>query len=175
MSRDPAFTERLRELFRMEPLPIEGGYFAQTYLSPDVFPPGCLPERYRGERPHGTAIVYLLDTDPDCFSALHRLPTDEVYHFYLGDPVRMLLLHPDGHSEKVLLGHDVLGGQRVQFTVPSGVWQGSQLAPGGEFALMGTTMAPGYADGDYEGGVRSDLLDRYPDEASLIRSLTRDL
>jgi predicted cupin superfamily sugar epimerase len=65
------------------------------------------------------------------FSAIHRLPLDETYHFYMGDPVEMLLLYPDGHSERVILGHDVLNGQKVQFTVPRGVWQSSHLLLGG--------------------------------------------
>ena len=101
---------RLIELLRLEPLPIEGGHFRQTWRSPA-----------------GTAIYYLLTDDPDSFSALHRLPTDEVYHFYLGDPVEMLMLHEAGRVEHVTLGQDILGGQRVQHVVPHGVWQASRL------------------------------------------------
>ncbi|MGH7573188.1 MAG: cupin domain-containing protein, partial [Gemmatimonadota bacterium] len=105
---------------------------------------------------------------------LHRLPTDEVYHFYLGDPVEMLLLHPDGASETVTLGPDVLGAEKVQFVVSRGVWQGSRVAPGGNWALLGTTMAPGFEFADYEGGDREDLVARYPEAAGWIRALTRE-
>ncbi len=167
------FPERLKEYFGMDWLPIEGGYFTQTYHSPESIGRDCLPERYEQERPFGTAIVYLFTTDPNCFSALHRLPTDEIYHFYLGDPVEMLLLYPDGRNEHVILGQDIFADQRIQFVAPKGVWQGSHLVEGGRFALVGTTMAPGYADADYEGGDREGLISQYPGEELLIRRLTR--
>ena len=165
--------QQLIEQLKLEPLPIEGGFFRQTYCSAETLPQAALPERYRGEKPFGTAIYYLLTSDADSFSALHRLPTDEVYHFYLGDPVEMLLLFPDGAGRRVVLGPEVLNGQQVQFVAPRGVWQGSRLIPGGQFALLGTTMAPGFTPTDYEGGRRADLLARYPDHADLIRALTR--
>jgi len=147
---------RLIERLGLEPLPIEGGHFRQTWRSPA-----------------GTAIYYLLTDDPDSFSALHRLPTDEVYHFYLGDPVEMLMLHEAGRVENVTLGADVLSGQKVQHVVPSGVWQGSRLRDGGRFALLGTTMAPGFEPKSYEGGLRDALIAAYPAAANAIRSLTR--
>jgi predicted cupin superfamily sugar epimerase len=147
---------RLIELLRLEPLPIEGGHFRQTWRSAA-----------------GTAIYYLLSDDPDSFSALHRLPTDEVYHFYLGDPVEMLMLHDGGRIENVVLGHDLLAGQRAQHVVPHGIWQGSRLRAGGRFALLGTTMAPGFQPKDYEGGDRALLIAAYPDAADEIRRLTR--
>ncbi len=158
---------------RLQPLPVEGGYFRQTYCSPESLPGASLPPRYGAPRPFGTAIYYLLTSEADSFSALHRLLTDEVYHFYLGDPVEMLLLHRDGGSQRVLLGPDVLNGQELQFVAPRGSWQGSRLVDGGQFALLGTTMAPGFDAGDFELGRREDLLARYPDRAGLIRALTR--
>jgi predicted cupin superfamily sugar epimerase len=165
--------ERLIELLGLVPLPVEGGFFRQTYVADESIAAGALPARYGRPKAFATAIYYLLTSDPDSFSALHRLPTDEVYHFYRGDPVEMLLLHPDGLSERVLLGHDVLGGQRVQHVVPRGVWQGSRLVDGGRFALMGTTMAPGFDPRDYEGGDRDELIRRHPGEADGIARLTR--
>src|SRR5262249_16929547 len=122
--------------------------------------------------PHaaGTAMYYLLT--PDSFSAMHRLPTDEVYHFYLGDPVEMLLL---GHAggQRMVLGPDILHGQQAQFVVPARLWQGSRLREGGEFALLGTTMAPGFDFADYEHGDRQALIERYPFCAEEITRLTR--
>jgi hypothetical protein len=85
----------------------------------------------------------------------------------------MTLLAPNGASRQVLMGHDLLNGQAVQFVVPAGVWQGSRLAAGGRFALVGTTMAPGFTPPDYEGGQRAALLAQYPHEAQRIRALTR--
>ena len=165
--------EELIRHLGLEPLPIEGGYFRQTYRSDETIARSALPGRYPSGRVFGTAIYYLLRDEPDCFSAMHRLPTEEIYHFYLGDPVELLLLKPEGGSERVVLGPDLLGEQHVQFVVPRGVWQGSRLRKGGQWALLGTTIAPGYDPSDYEGGEREDLLRRYPQEAELIRVLTR--
>jgi predicted cupin superfamily sugar epimerase len=96
-----------------------------------------------------------------------------VYHFYLGDPVELLQLHPDGRGERIILGQDLLGGQKVQHVVPRDVWQGSHLLPGGQFALLGTTMAPGYTDEDYIGGDPDALIAAYAELEALIEQLTR--
>ncbi len=106
---------------------------------------------------------------PDTFSALHRLPGDEIFHFYLGDPVEMLLLKPDGTGQAVLLGPDISAGMRLQHTVAGGTWQGSRLIPGGKFALLGTTMSPGFDPADYEVGKRQELSAAYPPYAPLSR------
>ncbi len=105
---------------------------------------------------------------------MHRLPTDEIYHFYLGDPVEMLILRPDGRGENIILGSDLAAGENIQQVVPGGSWQGSYLIESGRFALMGTTMAPGYDPDDFEPGKREDLIAQYPDHAELIRLLTRN-
>ena len=154
----------LIERLDLEPLPVEGGYFRQTWLG----------QRYHHAKAAGTAIYYLLTDEPGCFSALHRLPTDEVYHFYLGDPVQQLLLHPDGRTEIVVLGQDLAAGQRVQHVAPRGTWQGSRLVPGGRVALLGTTMAPGFDPTDYDPGIRADLVAHYQGVASLVHALTRE-
>jgi predicted cupin superfamily sugar epimerase len=156
----------------LKPHPIEGGYFRETYRSSDRLSADALPPHYGAARAASTAIYYLLT--PDTFSAIHRLATDEVFHFYLGDPVEMLLLHPDGRGEIVTLGPDLGAGQRPQVVVPRGVWQGSSLAPGGAFALLGCTVAPGFDYTDYETGRRDSLTARYPAFADLLRRLTRD-
>jgi len=165
--------DRIIELLHLQPLPMEGGYFRQSYRAAESISGDALPARYQRDKQLGTAIYYLLTSDPDSFSAIHRLPTDEIYHFYLGDPVDMLLLYSDGDSAVVRLGPEIRAGEQVQFVVPAGIWQGSRLVPGGSFALMGTTMAPGYDEGDYTGGDRQALTERYPDRAELIRSLIR--
>jgi predicted cupin superfamily sugar epimerase len=165
--------QALIELLGLEPLPVEGGLFRQTYRSDDLLAPAGLPPRYPAAKPAGTAILVMFTDDPDSFSAVHRLPTDEIYHFYLGDPIEMLQLYPDGRSARVILGQDVLGGQRVQYVAPRDVWMASRLAPGGRWALFGTTMAPGFTGGDYVGGEAEALIRQYPHEADLIRRLTR--
>src|SRR5262249_43063234 len=102
----------------------------------------------------------------------HRLPTDEIFHFYLGSPVEMLQLYEDGRGRVVTLGSNLLAGQSPQLVVPAGVWQGSCLAPGGAFALLGTTMAPGFDFADFEPGDRSLLNAQYPEFADFIRRLS---
>lgn len=165
--------ELIRHL-NLKPLPVEGGYFSETYRAAEKIPADALPARYAGAKLFGSAIYYLLTSEADCFSAIHRLATDEIYHFYLGDPVELLLLYPDRRSEQVVLGPEVLGGQQVQFAVPRDVWQGSRLVPGGNFALLGTTMAPAFDPADFVAGDRAQLLREYPAQAELIRRLTRE-
>ncbi|MFF7265968.1 cupin domain-containing protein [Streptomyces sp. NPDC008159] len=151
--------------YALEPIPREGGRFRQTWAGPE-----------RGDgRPEGTAIVALLTTEPGDYSALHRLPTDEIWHFHLGDPLRLLLLRPDGSSDTVVLGPDVLGGQHVQYVVPAGTWMGARVRGGdGAWTLFGCTMAPGFTFEGYEHGDAGELARRYPERAALIAELGRE-
>lgn len=159
-------------LLGLEPHPTEGGYFVETHRTAETVPSHALPDRYEGERAHGTAIYYLLT--PDTFSALHRLTSDEVFHFYIGDPVEQLQLFPGGEGRMVVLGTDLAAGHRPQQVVPRDVWQGARLAEGGRFALMGCTVAPGFDFEDYEHGERAGLTADYPDFAAEIARLTAD-
>jgi predicted cupin superfamily sugar epimerase len=163
--------KQIQDFLNLQPLPVEGGYFVESYHSKYTLAQPSLPRCYPGERSLLTAIYYMLT--PDTFSAMHRLKGDEVYHFYLGDPVEMLMLKPDGAAEAVLLGQGILAGMHLQHSVPGGTWQGSRLAPGGKYALMGTTMAPGFDPADYEPGKRDALSAHYPNYAPLIAFLTR--
>jgi predicted cupin superfamily sugar epimerase len=165
----PTADELIRRL-NLQPHPKEGGYFRETYRAVDTVPASALPSRYRGDRRASTAIYYLLT--PTTFSALHRLESDEIFHFYLGSPVRMLQLLPDGTGRTVILGPDLAAGQDVQVVVPRGVWQGSLLEPGGDFALLGCTVAPGFEYADYESGNRDALQSQYPLFAEMIARLT---
>lgn len=139
-------------MLRLEPLAGEGGFYRQTWIYTD------------GEYKHvpvGTAIYYLITLDS--WSALHRLVFDEVFHFYLGDPCVMVTVDRAGAFEQVRLGHDLADGERVQHVVPAGSWQGTQLAPGGEWALFGTTMAPGFRPDVFE-LADSSSLEGYSDD-----------
>lgn len=162
--------EQLIAALGLQPLPLEGGWYRETYRCADTIAAAALPPRYGRDKALGTAIYYLLT--PDTCSALHRLPSDEIFHFYAGDPVTMLQLSPDG-GRTLTLGRHVLAGQQPQTVVPAGVWQGSVLAPGGAWALMGTTMAPGFDFSDYEAGDAASLAAQYPEFAPLIQRLTR--
>ena len=164
-------TEQIIKFFRMKPLSYEGGHYIETYRADEKISPTVLPERYTGERDFSTAILYLLT--PDTFSALHRVKSDEIFHFYLGDAVTMLILHTDRSSEVVTLGQDIFNDQRVQVTVPKDSWQGCFLGEGGKFALMGCTVAPGFEFEDFEPAQRKRLLEQYPSQHDLIIKLTR--
>jgi len=158
----------------LQPLPFEGGLYREVYRSTESIGADALPARYGGARDLGTAIYYLLT--PETCSALHRLASDEVFHFYLGDPVEQVQLDPDGTGRVVTIGPDLAAGQQPQVVVPRGVWQGAVVAPGGAhgFALLGTTVAPGFDVADYEAGERDALVAAYPDLAARIRALTPD-
>ncbi len=158
----------------LQPHPIEGGFFRETYRSEGTVPGSMLPDGYPRDarRSLGTSIYYLLTSET--FSELHRLPTEEVFHVYLGGPARMLQLFPDGADREVILGSDVLAGQQPQVVVPPNVWQGTLLVPGSDFILLGATMAPGFEYADYEQGERDELARLYPARAELIARLTRN-
>ena len=162
--------EQLISRLHLQPLDNEGGYYFQTYVSGEKIKKDDLPDRFNNDKPFSTAIYYLLT--PDTKSILHRLPSDEIYHFYLGDPVQMLHLYPNGSSNIVFLGNEFMSGQRFQVTVPSGVWQGSTLVEGGEFALMGTTVAPGFDFSDFEAADSDELIEQFPQYKGLIQDLT---
>lgn len=153
---------QLVERLELAPLPIEGGLFRQTWVGEE-----------RDGRPVGTAIVVLLAAVGGHFSALHRLPIDEVWYFQSGDPIELLLLEPGAAGRVVLLGSDVLDGQELQVTVPAGTWMGARVAPGGEWSLFATSMAPGFIPADYEPGDAEALVRDWPEHEARIRALTR--
>ena len=164
--------ERIIKLYNMKPLPGEGGYYVETYRSAENIERTSLPERYDSDKSHSTAIFYLLT--PGTRSRIHRLKSDEIYHFYMGDPVELVLIHPSGTIKVLFLGHDIRAGQFVQAVVPAGIWQGAYLLEGGQFALMGATVAPGFDFSDRELGTRKELLELYPQHNDIITSLTED-
>lgn len=152
----------LIELYKLETLPVEGTLFTSTYRSTQEFGNG---------KPYGTAIIALYCESPRSVSLFHKLPVDEVWHFYGGDPLRLILLYPDGSSKDVIMSSDPLKGDYVQFVVPAGVWQAGHVLPGGKFSLFGCTMAPGFTDDMFVGGIREQLIDVYPDRAEDINML----
>ena len=136
----------------LEPLPDEGGMFSQHYADR-----------------HSTAIYFLVR--PGDFSALHRLSGAEVYHFYAGAPLQMLLLHHDGQVDRPVLGSDLTVGQRPSLAVPPGVWQGSRTT--GDWSLVGATMSPGFKEEMFELGNRDSLVAAFPTATDDIALLTR--
>lgn len=166
----PLTADELKRLLGLVPLEFEGGWFHETYRARDTLAAGSLGDGPAGPRSLATAIYYLLT--PETFSALHRLPSDEIFHFYLGDPVEMLQLFPDGTGRVIVMGTDLAAGMRPQALAPRDVWQGTRLIAGGTLALLGTTVSPGFDPADYEHGDREALIAAYPDFRSRITALT---
>jgi len=157
--------DQIKSLLHLEPHPVEGGWFRRTYTSAGSV------ELPRGVRAQGTAIYYLLEAGT--FSEMHVLASDEIFHFYLGDPVEMLFLLLDGSSAVLTLGPDLAASQHVQVVVPAGVWQGARLLDGGKVALLGCTVTPGFDFADYVSGSYAELAAKWPAEAERIKKLTR--
>lgn len=156
----------------LRPLPWEGGYYRETWRAGVSIPSDALGDAYSGPRDAGTAIYYLLT--PDTLSRMHRLPSAETFHFYLGDPVEMLLLEEPPAHRAITYGTDIMAGEHVQFTVPGMVWMGARLAPGRirhGYALMGTTVAPGFDFDDLIMGEADALAALYPAASEQIRAL----
>ena len=159
------------ERLKLVPLTIEGGHFRETYRSELSVPSGALPNDYSGDRNVSTAIYYLLT--PDTFSAIHIIKSDEIFHFYAGDPVEMLQLWPDGAARVVIISNDLAGGHEPQLVVPAGIWQGCRLVRGGVWALMGCTVAPGFDYADFALADRAALVALHPAHAEMIEALTK--
>jgi len=163
--------DEIRALLRLEPHPLEGGFFVETWRSAHALSATALDPSAAGTRAAGTAIYYLLT--PATLSSMHRLRWDEVFHFYLGDPVEMLLLAPGEAGRLVTLGADLAAGMRPQVIVPAGTWQGARLADGGRVALLGTTMAPGFDPADFEIGETEVLARQWPSFRDAIAARSR--
>ncbi len=148
--------QELIDALDLRPLEFEGGYYRETYRS-DA----------------STAIYYLLTIET--FSAMHRISGDEVFHFYAGDPVEMLQLHPDGGHSLVIIGNNIQAGQQPQVVVTAGTWQGCRVMAGGGWALLGTTVAPPFDPADFELGDRDALVSAYPDCADAISRLVHSV
>ncbi|WP_430472981.1 cupin domain-containing protein [Thalassospira lucentensis] len=168
MSENTITIDDLIAKLGLQPHP-EGGYYAETFRSFETCNPG---NRYLGVRSTGTAIYYLLT--PDTFSGMHILTSDEIFHHYLGDAVEQLQLFDDGTHKLVEIGSDLLAGQIPQMVVPKNVWQGARLKPGGKFALLGCTVAPGFDFADFSMGKRAALGSKWPAASDMIAALTRD-
>ena len=157
--------DEIKRLLHLAPHPVEGGWFRRTFTSQGTV------TLTRGNRTQGTAIYYLLEAGT--FSELHVLESDEIFHFYLGDPVEMLQLHPNGSSAVLILGQDLSAGQHVQLLVPAGVWQGMRLVGEGKVALLGCTVTPGFNYADYRNAKFAELAAKWPAQSERIRALTR--
>jgi uncharacterized protein len=164
--------EEVKRTLGLVPHPREGGWYVRTYESDELLPAAVFGDmRYEDERPTGTAIYFLLERTT--FSEMHQLRSDEIFHFYAGDAVEMLQLRADGTGAVIQIGNRLERGERPQVLVPRGVWQGLHLAPGGDWALLGCTVCPGFEFDDYKSGAHEQLCAGWPEFAGLIEKLTR--
>ena len=148
--------------YNFDALPLEGTLFTSTWRSEMERPDGG---------PVGTAIIGMYCEEPRSVSFFHKLKWDEIWHFYAGDPYKLILLHEDGSSQDVIMGPDPLAGQNLQFRIPAHVWQAGHLIEGGRYALWGNTMAPGFTGAIWEGETADKLIARWPDRADDIKDL----
>ena len=157
----------VKKLLGLQPHPCEGGWYVRTWEAPEWV---AVNERYDGPRRTSTAIYYLLE--PETFSEMHVLESDEIFHHYLGDAVEMLQLFADGSTQVTVIGKDIADGQKMQHVVPRGVWQGSRLLKPEGWALLGCTVSPGFEFADYKDASAAELIVKWPREAEQIRALT---
>ena len=164
--------DEVKEILGLVKHPREGGWFVRTWESEEFVAATCFDDgRYDCARRTSTAIYYLLE--PETFSEMHRLKSDEIFHHYMGSAVEMLQLFEDGSSSRVVIGKNLSAGERPQVVVPRGVWQGSRLSVAEGWALLGCTVSPGFEFADYRSGTAAELVARWPDEAEMIAKLTR--
>jgi predicted cupin superfamily sugar epimerase len=137
-----------------------------------VLPKQALPAGFAGARAVSTAIYFLLENTN--FSAFHRLRSDEVWHFYTGEPLAVHVIELQGRYSRILLGRDFEAGQVLQAVVPAGCWFASHVADWDSFALAGCTAAPGFDFEDFEMGKWEELVQVFPQHRELIERLTRE-
>jgi predicted cupin superfamily sugar epimerase len=158
------------EKLRLEPHP-EGGFYRETYRSEGILPAGVLPTAFSGDRNFATSIYFLIEKDN--FSALHKIKSDETWHFYYGDALEVVEIDPSGRLTKTLIGKALEKGEVFQYTVKAGNWFGSRVANGGSFSLVGCAVAPGFDFDDFEMGDKEALISKFPEHTSIITELAR--
>ena len=166
----PTQAKSLVRRLKLKPHP-EGGYYRETYRSKGRIPYPALPSIYKGDHAYGTAIYYLLGQGT--YSRLHRLASDEIFHFYAGGPLILVQIKPDGRLLKTRIGNRIEKKEEPQHLIPAGDWFGCYPAPRTRFALIGCTVAPGFDFADFETGTRAQLLAKFPKATKEILRLTQ--
>ncbi|MGI6507947.1 MAG: cupin domain-containing protein [Saccharofermentanales bacterium] len=169
---------KVEDIIRMlgiERMEREGAYFKKNFRSHEVIPAGILENHDKPRIINGG--IYFMHIGESC-SRMHLLKSDEIYHFLLGNTVLITILRPDGTTDNIRLGQNILEGELLQYKVPGGCWHGSRLLEGEGYALMGTVMSPDFEDEDYTdvddlpNGI-DDLIAKYPDQECEIRKLEK--
>ena len=137
------------------------GLVAETYRSPLRMPTLALPEPYESGRPYASALYFLVT--PDAQIVMHRIRSEQLYHHYLGDPLEVLMLYPDGSGAVATVGSELASGMRPQLLIPGGTFHTSRLVPGAAgYALLASTEWPGVEPPDVEHGSLKALAEDYP-------------
>jgi predicted cupin superfamily sugar epimerase len=161
--------EEIKGMLGLQPHPT-CGFVAETYRSPLEIPASALPDVYEGDRPFGSALYFLVT--PDAQIVMHRIRSDQQYHHYLGDPLEVLMLFPDGNGKVVTVGSDLAAGQRPQLFLPGGTFHTSRLDAGASYALLASTEWPGVEPPDVEHGDIEALMKDFPDFREEIQAFT---
>ncbi len=149
----------------------EGGFYRECYRSNGVIQTESLAGNYQGERNYCTSIYFLLTSS--VFSAFHRIAQDEIWHFYDGSPLCLHILSEEGKYTRTIIGCNIAQGEIPQFVVPGKSWFGATVMRKDDYTLLGCTVSPGFDFRDFELGVRSDLISRFPMHEKIISQLTR--
>jgi len=145
----------------------EGGYYLENYRSEQ----NIQADGFNGIRSVCTSIYFLLEKDQ--FSALHRIKSDEIWHFYAGDPLEVIEITPKGKLLITILGRNIQAGETLTYVVKAGNWFGSRPLKGSKFSLAGCTVAPGFDFQDFEMPERKWFLDTFPEHHSIICEFTQ--
>lgn len=148
----------------------EGGYYRRVFSSSTVIGTEPTGRDYIGPRHACSSIYYLLPAGQ--ISRLHRLKSDELWHFYTGDPLTVHVIDTEGDYRTIRLGPDAAGGEVFQAVVGAGAWFGATVENG--YALVGCVVAPAFDFADFELAERTALLVQFPQHRSIIERLTRE-
>ena len=147
----------------------EGGFYKEMYRSKKAIPADIMEEGLTGSRSLSTGIYFLI-TEGN-FSAFHRIKSDEMWHFYNGDPLVVHVIEKDGTYRKLSIGLDLERGQTPQAVVPAGAWFASESSGG--YSLVGCTVSPGFDFADFELADKDKLSQYFPLHTDLISRLCR--
>lgn len=149
----------------------EGGFYKETYRSEGKITQACLSPNFSGDRNMATGIYFLIEKGN--FSALHKIKSDETWHFYYGDALEVIEINEQGKLNITHIGSNILKGETFQYTVKANTWFGSRVSGNGSFSLVGCTVYPGFDFNDFELAKQQDLIQLFPQHQTIIKELTR--
>jgi uncharacterized protein len=160
--------DEIRSVLKLEPN-ATCGFVRVTFVSKQSIAAGGLPAPFAEGRPLGSALYFMVT--PGAPVRLHRIRNDQLYHYYLGDPLEVFLLHADGSTERVIVGPDLRGGQRVQLLIPGNTFHTARLIGRRDWFLGASTEWPGVVPADVEIGNLENLAGKYPAVAADLRAI----